>query len=122
MTKIITLLVLLLSFGVYSQNLVINDGYMGSTGVMETPTINLNLDMLESTKSIGYNEPTIPLGPVMLIGGSAMTLAGLLTVPPMRAPDFTEPKPFFQQGGRMLAITTGIVISTVGIVITISGE
>lgn len=120
MIKLITLLVVFLSFGIYSQNLVINDGPMGYTGVSNTPTIDLKLDLLESSKSIGYNEPSFPLGPAMLIGGSAMTVAGFLTVPPMEGPGFTKPKPFFRQGGRMLAITSGLIISTVGLVISIN--
>lgn len=68
-----------------------------------------------------YNQKHIPVGPFVMLGGCAMALAGYLTVPPYEA-NSTQYKPFFKQGGRMLAIMTGGSLFVVGATVTIAGH
>jgi len=68
-----------------------------------------------------YNQKHIPVGPFVMLGGCAMALAGYLTVPPYEA-NSTQYKPFFKQGGRMLAIMTGGGLFVVGATVTIAGH
>lgn len=132
MNKIISLLVFLMCFNVYSQdiNLNINGSYLNNTygnsvGVQYRPSVNLNVDLSQgySIRS-SYGEPSFPTGPAFLLGGAAMALAGFLTVPDYYMTPSGEivTKPFFRQGARMLSIVTGAVLVTVGVVITISGR
>jgi len=79
--------------------------------------IDLHLGMQKQN----YNEKYLPVGPMIMLGGGVMALAGYLTIPPYEATS-TQPKPFFQQGGRMLAIMTGGGLFLVGTTITIAGH
>jgi hypothetical protein len=132
MNKIISLLVFLVSFSVYSQdiNLNINGNYLTNTygssvGVQYTPRVNVNVDLSQGYRiRSSYGEPSFPTGPAFMLGGAAMALAGFLTVPDYYMTPSGEivTKPFFRQGARMLSIMTGAVLVTVGVVITISGR
>ncbi len=130
MNKVVSLLVFLICFNVYSQDISLNinenypTNYSGDfTIIQNNPKTNLNIGLSQRYKS-QYSEPSFPKGPAFILGGSVMALAGFLTVPDY----YTSPsgeivtKPFFRQGARMLAIMTGAILTTVGIVITISGN
>lgn len=106
-----------------------------------TTEIDLHIDNIQlttSTKSYGYGETTIGIGPGMMLGGAAFILAGALTVPDYECISNTgidgggsagyhyngctlQPKPFFKQGARMLAIVSGGVLVSVGIVVSLGG-
>lgn len=112
MKKIVGVLVLLLSFFTYSQDMYFS----------HDQSIDLKLELLE-TKSKTYQtyktESNFPLGPAIMLGGSSFILAGVLTTPIYVGGSTTVKQPFFKQGGRMLAIMTGLTLTTVGVVITI---
>lgn len=76
---------------------------------------------LHLTKSNNYNQKEPVVGPLIMLGGGVMALAGYLTIPPYQA-NSTQPKPFFQQGGRMVAIMTGATTFLVGATFTIAGK
>jgi len=61
----------LLSFSQYSVD----------SPILLNKDIDLKLNMLSSTSPTRYGEPSLPLGPSMMIGGAAFVVAGLLTVP-----------------------------------------
>jgi hypothetical protein len=89
--------------------------------------INLNLNMIENNSSYpkysnSNNSGSIGLG--LISGGVLFATAGLLTVPDYEVmPDgTTKTKPFFKQGARMLAITTGGACFLTGIVVSIGGR
>ena len=118
--RLFTAIFILLGMNLFSQ--YSTDSYLEK----EYTQINLNLDMVEETtssNSYGYGNET-RIGPYMALGGAVMTTAGLLTVPDYYLDDngYIQKKPFFRQGARMLAIVTGATLTTVGLVITISGN
>lgn len=105
MKKLILLLMLSLTTGVFSQ--------------LAPPPSQINLH-LPTPKPYKVKEPIV--GPLVMLGGMAFTAAGLLTPPVMVGGSTTEPKPFLQQGVRAAAIITGSVVITTGLVITIAGK
>jgi hypothetical protein len=96
MKKIILTLALTLSTSVFSQ--------------LAPPRTKINLNLPKPTIS---NQSNVPVGPIMMLGGATFMLAGFLTVPPTEGSSLT-PKPFFKQGGRMLAIMSGGATFLVG--------
>lgn len=67
------------------------------------------------------SQPEIRTGPMVMVGGAAFILAGLLTPPVMEGGSSTIKKPFYKQI-RNLPILTGGIVLTVGLAITISGN
>ncbi len=104
----------LLSFSQYSVD----------NPMFEDKDIDLKLNMLDitSTSPTRYGEPSLPLGPSMMIGGTAFVVAGLLTVPDYDVLEdgTTQTKPFWRQGARMLAIVSGGGLFTAGIIISLN--
>jgi hypothetical protein len=104
MKKILMILSLMLCFNVFSQ--------------LAPPrqTINLNL-----SKPIPSNQSEIRKGPIMLAGGAAFMLAGLLTPPTMVGGSTTQKLPVYKQV-RMLPIVSGALVFTIGLGITVGGN
>lgn len=109
MKKIVGLLVVLLSFFTYSQDMYFS----------HDQSIDLKLELLETKSKTYKTESNFPLGPAIMLGGSSFILAGVLTTPIYVGGSTTVKQPFFKQGGRMLAIMTGLTATTIGFVITI---
>jgi hypothetical protein len=87
--------------------------------------IDLHLESIEYTNlnapKSRYNEPNGSIGLGLISGGALFMTAGFLTVPDYETQpnSTTTTKPFFRQGARMMAIMTGAVCLTTGIVISI---
>jgi hypothetical protein len=64
------------------------------------------------------NDPIIPLGLGMIIGGATLMTAGLLTQPVRGGLNEMTPRPLIKQGPRGLVIFGGIVFLSVGIIIS----
>jgi len=77
--------------------------------------MDLNLQYKKYT-----SQPEIRTGPVVMVGGAAFILAGLLTTPTMEGSS-TKRNPFYKQV-RNLPILTGSIVLTFGLAITISGN
>lgn len=121
MKKLFIALALALSTNGYAQDFVASNSVMYNHNYEESQPINLKLNSTVPAKKY-YDEPQIPLGLGLISGGAVFMVAGFLTVPPMQAPGFTTPKPFFSQGGRMLAIVSGAGLMVVGCTISIAGR
>jgi len=50
----------------------------------------------------------------MMIGGSTFIIAGLLTNPVCKSPDYMTPKPILLQGPRTIAILGGGIVFIIG--------
>ena len=50
----------------------------------------------------------------MVIGGSMFIIAGSLTNPTCKPPDYMTPKPFLLQGPRTIAILSGGIVFIIG--------
>lgn len=50
----------------------------------------------------------------MIIGGSTFIIAGLLTNPVCKSPDYMTPKPILLQGPRTIAILGGGIVFIIG--------
>jgi hypothetical protein len=85
--------------------------------VTKPETINLNLN----SSNILETSNSVRTGPIMLLGGASLILAGALTTPFYVGSSTTEKKPFFQQGDRAAAIISGSVVLVVGMSFTING-
>lgn len=68
------------------------------------------------------SQSDVRIGPIMMLGGAAFTVAGLLTPPLMVGGSTTQKLPFHKQGGRALSIVSGAVFLTIGVGVTISGN
>ena len=68
------------------------------------------------------SQSNVRIGPIMMLGGAAFTVAGLLTPPIMVGGSTTQKLPFYKQGGRALSIVSGAVFLTIGVGVTISGN
>ena len=115
------LLILSVSFAgfLHSQDLAMNGSnhsIMLEGNRDEIPPIDLRLP---SNKSYRHDDGRV--GPLVMMGGAVFILAGLLTVPTYKGGSATEQKPFFQQGGRMLAIMSGSIMIPIGSILTICG-
>jgi len=115
MKKLLLFIMLSLSLLSFSQ-------YSVDSPILLNKDIDLKLNMLSSTSPTRYGEPSLPLGPSMMIGGAAFVVAGLLTVPDYDVLEdgTTQTKPFWRQGARMLAIVTGGGLFTAGIIISLN--
>jgi len=82
--------------------------------------INLNLQTQSKYSTYGRNNQG-SLGVGLMGGGAMFIAAGLLTVPDYNVGPNGETitKPFFKQGARMLAIMTGGICITTGVIILI---
>jgi hypothetical protein len=115
------LLILSVSFAgfLHSQDLAMsgsNHSIMLEGNHDEISPINLRLPSNNS-----YRHDDGRVGPLVMMGGAVFILAGLLTVPTYKGGSATEQKPFFQQGGRMLAIMSGSIMIPIGSILTICG-
>jgi len=81
---------------------------------------NLNLEMLGGGYGSGYSKTRI--GPVMMLGGGAMFLAGILTVPMNSWRGTPVTSPYVKSTPRFMGMVMGITTFSVGTVITISGN
>lgn len=63
-----------------------------------------------------------PVGPGMMIGGTALFLAGALTPPLMVGGSTTQKQPFYKQGGRAAAMVSGALVFTIGVGVTIGNQ
>ena len=106
MKKLILTLALMLSTSAYSQL------------APKPQPINLHLN----SKDILDNSKDVRVGPLLMLGGGAFIAAGLLTPPVYYGGSTTNKKPFIQQGSRSFSIITGIVVSTIGIGVTLGGR
>ncbi len=104
MKKILTILSLMLCLNVFSQI------------APPRQTVRLNL-----SKPIPSNQPEIRKGPIMLAGGAAFVVAGLLTPPLMVGGSTTQKQPVYKQV-RMLPIVSGAIVFTIGLGITMGGN
>ena len=104
MKKLITILSIMLCLNVFSQ--------------IAPPRQTINLNLPKPTPS---NQPEIRKGPVMLAGGAAFMLAGLLTPPTMVGGSTTQKQPVYKQV-RMLPIVSGALVFTIGLGITVGGN
>jgi hypothetical protein len=84
------------------------------------PTQKFNLHL--TSNNILDRSTTVRTGPIMILGGASFIVAGALTTPTYVGGSTTKKKPFFQQGGRSLAILSGGIVLSVGCVISISGN
>jgi cytochrome c biogenesis factor len=108
MKKILLIAMLMLTIPAYTQ----------LSPPLESP-INLNLEMKSSGYSTYGND--VRTGPIVMVGGAAFILAGLLTPPVMEGGSTTIKKPFYKQI-RSLPILAGGIVMTVGLAITITGN
>jgi hypothetical protein len=104
MKKILTILSLMLCLNVLSQI------------APPRQTINLNLP-----KPIPSNQSDVRKGPIMLVGGAAFVVAGLLTPPLMVGSSTTQKEPIYKQV-RMLPIVSGAIVFTIGLGVTVGGN
>ena len=86
--------------------------------------IDLHLPKYTSTKKYKPRygtsvSPTMGIG--MVLGGTALTIAGLCTTPVTEENSSGQivPKPFYKQGAKALAITTGGMLFVGGIIIAL---
>ena len=107
MKKLILIVSLIVSSNTYSQ--------------LAPPTSKFDIK-LSTGGNILDRGNNIRVGPIMMLGGASFILAGALTPPTYVGGSTTEKKPFFQQGGRSLAIISGGIVLSVGCVISISGN
>lgn len=63
-----------------------------------------------------------PVGPGMMIGGTALFIAGALTPPLMVGGSTTQKQPFYKQGGRAAAMVSGALVFTIGVGVTIGNQ
>lgn len=80
------------------------------------PKQNITLNIPRS-----YNS-RLQVGPGMMIGGSAIFIAGLLTPPIMVGGSTTQKQPFYKQGARALSMVSGALVFTIGVGITIANH
>lgn len=112
MKKLILSMAMFCSLGTNAQQMV------GST-----QHIDLHLTTQSSQYKSRYsNQGSIGVG--MIGGGAMFIVGGLLTIPDYNVGPNGETitKPFFKQGARMLAIMTGGVCLTTGVIISLNGH
>jgi len=102
MKKILTILSLMLCLNVFSQI------------APPRQIVNLNLPLPS-------NQSDIRKGPIMLVGGAAFMVAGLLTPPTMVGSSTTQKQPVYKQV-RMLPIVSGAIVFTIGLGVTVGGN
>ena len=99
--------------------------------------IDLKIDNVQFIDPSNYGYTQTPLGPIVLLGGFGLTLAGILTAADYECVHHNgkigdgssgyaggcamRKKPFFRQGPKAWAILSGTAIMGVGIVLTIGG-
>ena len=105
MKKILTSFSLLLSLNVTAQ--------------LAPPPQKVNLHL--TSNNILDRSQTVRTGPIMILGGASFIVAGALTTPVYVGGSTTQKKPFLQQGPRMLGIVSGVIISTVGVGVSLGG-
>lgn len=69
--------------------------------------------LLNLPKPTPSSNSDMRIGPVMMVGGAAFVVAGLLTPPTMVGASTTQKQPFYKQI-RMLPILTGAIVFTIG--------
>jgi hypothetical protein len=120
MKKILAVLLLLVSFNVNSQYNV-NNSYLATNVASTTMSTNINLRLnLVPTNSYSNNSDS-RIGPYIILGGVVFTAAGLLTPSTYVGGSTTVKEPFTRQLRNWIMITGGIM-SSVGIVVAISGN
>lgn len=127
MKNLITIILLLLTTQCYSQTNYINlkpvttgSVTLSGNGVRTNYNTSIRLNL---NKNIGSNV-NIKLGVGMMLGGVVFTTAGLLTTPITEEDNYGNivAKPFWAQGSKMFAITTGISLFVGGITVSLSGN
>lgn len=122
MKKIITILLMALSFSSYSQmdNILLDDDI---TYYDETYKPDLKLGLLKSKKVAGYHysEPIIRTGPAMMLGGGLLWTVAVLTRPSPTWNGVPSTSPHVKSTPRFIGMTMGLITVTCGFVVTISG-
>lgn len=127
MKNLITIILLLLTTQGYSQTNYIDlkpvttgSVTLSGNGVRTNYNTSIRLNL---NKNIGSNV-NIKLGVGMMLGGVVFTTAGLLTTPITEEDNYGNivAKPFWAQGSKMFAITTGISLFVGGITVSLSGN
>ena len=127
MKNLITIILLLFTTQCYSQTNYINlkpvttgSVTLSGNGVRTNYNTSIRLNL---NKNIGSNV-NIKLGVGMMLGGVVFTTAGLLTTPITEEDNYGNivAKPFWAQGSKMFAITTGISLFVGGITVSLSGN
>jgi len=88
-----------------------------SFGQIAPPKTKITLNL-----PVPSSQTDVRPGPFMMLGGAAFFVGGLLTPPLMVGGSTTEKQPFYKQGGRALAIVSGVLTFTIGAGVTISGN
>lgn len=126
MKNLITTILLLLTIQGYSQTNYINlkpvttgSVTLSGNGLRTNYNTSIRLNL---NKNVGSNV-NIKLGIGMMLGGVVFTTAGLLTTPVTQEDSYGNivAKPFWAQGSKMLAITSGISLFIGGITVSLSG-
>jgi hypothetical protein len=104
------------------KKILISFGLLLSLNVaaqLAPPPQKFNLHL--SSNNILDRSTTVRTGPIMILGGASFIVAGALTTPVYVGGSTTQKKPFFQQGPRMLGIISGVIVSTVGVGVSLGG-
>jgi len=127
MKNLITAILLLFTTLTYSQTSYIdlkpiNTGSITLSGNGVRTNYNTGFRFNFKTR-IGSNV-NIRVGIGMMLGGVVFTTAGLLTTSVTEENQYGEivNKPFWAQGSKMLAITSGVGLFVGGITVTLSGN
>ena len=127
MKNLITAILLLFKTLTYSQTSYIdlkpiNTGSITLSGNGVRTNYNTGFRFNFKTR-IGSNV-NIRVGIGMMLGGVVFTTAGLLTTSVTEENQYGEivNKPFWAQGSKMLAITSGVGLFVGGITVTLSGN
>jgi len=113
MKNIILILTVLMSSLMFSQN---------NLNGLSTQKLNFDQKINLKLSNYSYGESTIKTGPAMLIGGGAMFLGALLTVPAKEWHGIPDNPPYIKSTPRFVGMTMGIVTFSVGFVVTIGGS
>lgn len=116
-------ILLFLLFPVLSYSQLYNDDIFSSykTNHESDKSIILNENNSIKTYSLSINTNTgnKGMGVGMLLGGTALMTAGILTQTFTDPGKNNEPLPFTQQAGKYLAIGSGGIIFTVGLILVL---
>jgi hypothetical protein len=92
---------------------------LNSLSQLAPPPQKFNLHLTSS--NILDRSSKVRTGPILILGGASLIVAGALTTPIYEGGSTTQKKPFLQQGTRMLGIVSGVIVSTVGVGFSLGG-
>lgn len=123
MKKLITIILLMFSLIGYSQTDCINLQPINNINLYQNNLKNNQVSKVKFNFKYGRTSVDVNLGIGMMIGGVALTTAGLLTTSVTEEDIYGNivNKPFWEQGSKMLAITSGTGLFIGGLTIALSG-